>query len=432
MASGDDPRERRVPVGRLGRLARLAGVGARAGAAILLDGRSPEPARHAAEVLGSLRGLAAKVGQMASYVDGLVPEEHRAVYEGALKGLQAAAPHSSPREVRLLVEEELGGPIDRLFASWDERPFASASIGQVHGAVLPDGTEVAVKVQHPGVARAMENDLRNAGLIESALAMMGTRKLESKELLEEVRARFREELDYGLEAERQVAFAAVHADDEEIRIPKVYLDRCTRRVLTTERVRGLSFDEACAAPEDDRRRWGEALWRFVYKGTLVGGMFNADPHPGNYFFHPGGAVSFVDFGCVQAADEDRRGRGIRLHLAACHRDEAAFRDASRLVLHTRGGAYEARALSYMRLAFEPQFRSPHRITRPYTNELMDAFKALLVDTTTFRLDGAVPLPRGVFFLNRLQFGFYSVMARLDVEVDFAAVERGFLEASRGS
>ncbi len=431
MSSSDGSSFRKIPESRLGRLARLATVGARTGAALLLDRDPGAAARQAADVLGNLRGLAAKVGQMASYIDGLVPEEQRGVYESALKSLQAAAPHSSPEAVRHQVESELGAPLDRLFSSWEDVPIASASIGQVHRAVLPDGRAVAVKVQHPGVARAMESDLQNAGLIEGALAMMGTRKLESQRVLEEVRQRFREELDYALEARRQTAFRELHQGDSHIHVPEVYPSHCTPKVLTTELVRGLRFEEACVAPEATRALWCETLWRFVYKGTLVGGMFNADPHPGNYLFHLDGRVSFLDFGCVQPADPDRRARGIRLHLAAGRRDLGDFREASRIVLRSRGGAYEDRALTYMRLAFEPQFSSPFRIHRDYTREVMDTFKALLVDTTAYKLEGAVPLPEGIFFLNRLQFGFYSVLARLDAEVDYARVERGFLENVEG-
>jgi predicted unusual protein kinase regulating ubiquinone biosynthesis (AarF/ABC1/UbiB family) len=121
--------ERKVPEGRLGRFARLAAMGARNGATMLLDRDGKNGAKHAAEVLGTLRGLAAKVGQMASYVDGLVPESQRDAYEASLKALRASAPKSSPASIRALVEEELGAPIDRLFVEWDDEPIASASIG---------------------------------------------------------------------------------------------------------------------------------------------------------------------------------------------------------------------------------------------------------------------------------------------------------------
>src|SRR5215472_12831292 len=184
---------RRLPTTRLGRFARLAAAGLRSGAGILAGERTASS--YAVEMLGTLRGLAAKAGQMMSYVDGLVPEAQRDAYEQAMAFLREHAPTSSPAEVRAVVEEELGAPLDQLFARWEEEPFASASIGQVHRATLPSGLEVAVKVQHPGIVHAVESDLANAAMLEGLAAAFGARRFDSKTILEVLRARFREELD---------------------------------------------------------------------------------------------------------------------------------------------------------------------------------------------------------------------------------------------
>ena len=173
---------RDVPGGRLGRLTRLAQVGARTGASFLFSRDGKGAAEQAAEVLGSLRGLAAKVGQMASYVDGMVPDEHRDNYEKAMTGLRAAAPASTPSAIMRVIEQELGKPVSELFASFDETPLASASIGQVHRATLPDGRAVAVKVQHPGIERAIESDLKNGSVLEGMLSMLGPRALNTKQM----------------------------------------------------------------------------------------------------------------------------------------------------------------------------------------------------------------------------------------------------------
>src|SRR5215472_6083770 len=173
-------RERKVPQGRLGRLARFATAGVRTGAGLLLDRSGASGAKHAADVLGTLRGLAAKVGQMASYIDGVIPEGQREAYELSMKALFSAAPRSSPALIRAQVEEELGAPMDRLFSRWLDEPLASASIGQVHVAELHDGREVAVKVQHPGITRAVESDLANAGFLEGIAAAMGWERLDPK------------------------------------------------------------------------------------------------------------------------------------------------------------------------------------------------------------------------------------------------------------
>ena len=418
-------RDDSLPTGRLGRVVRLAGVGARAGAGLLLSKSGSGAAEYAAEVLGTLRGLAAKVGQTLSYVDGIVPEAQRESYERAMGKLRDATPRSPPEAVRRVLEEELGAPVERLFASFDERPFASASIGQVHRATLEDGRIVAVKVQHPGIATAVESDLENAGLMEGLVTTLGPKGVNAKAAYAEVAARFREELDYELEAERQAFFLRLHAGDAKIRIPLVIGERSSRRVLTSELVEGLSFEEALKEPEELRRAWAETLWRFVFKGNLVGGMFNADPHPGNYLFGPDGVVTFLDFGCVQPISAERLPAARAMHRAALDKDERTFAEQAELLLGTHGGQYGTRAVAYSRRCFEPMFGSPFHITRDYTTSLVTDLRDL--KRLFWAKDGSfVMLPPAMLFLNRLQFGFYSVLARLDVRVDYASVERRFL------
>jgi len=376
-------------------------------------------------VLGTLRGLAAKVGQTLSYVDGIVPEAQRESYERALGKLRDATPRSAPEAIRHVLEEELGAPVERLFASFDDRPFASASIGQVHRATLADGRPVAVKVQHPGIASAVESDLENAGVMEGLVTTLGPKGINAKAAYDEVAARFREELDYELEAERQAFFRNLHAGDPRIRIPEVIRERSSRRVLTSELVTGLSFEAAMAEPPRERALWAETLWRFVFKGNLVGGMFNADPHPGNYLFGPDGTVTFLDFGCVQPISNERLPTARAMHVAALHRDESGFAKHTAILLGTRGGEYGTRAVAYSRRCFEPMFGSPFHITREFTTSLVNDLRSL--KKLFWAKDGSfVMLPPAMLFLNRLQFGFYSVLARLDVPVDYASVERAFL------
>lgn len=380
-------------------------------------------AEHAAEVLGTMRGIAAKIGQMASYVDGVVPDEHRAAYETALGTLRTAAPVSSPQAIRDLIIEELSEPPEKLFAHWEEKPFASASIGQVHRATLHDGRQVAVKVQHPGIKKAVQSDLDNAGLIQTMVGSLG-KHLESKRILDEVRQRFMEELDYRLEAKRQSEFAELHQSDPHIVVPVIIEDRSSGRVLTSEFVSGKHLEDILAEPEETRRHYAETLWRFVFKGNLVMGMFNADPHPGNYLFQGDGRVAFLDFGCVQPLHDIDKAR--RLHRNAIERNEAGFREAAIDLLRTRGGVYEAFALDYSRKCFEPLFGSPFRMTREYTVDLVHALRDMKRDIMFPKDKSFVQMPPGMLFMNRLQFGFYSVLARLNVAVDYAAIEREFL------
>ncbi len=422
---------RKLPQGRLGRLARVAALGVKMGADSLVDRNATATAKQAAQVLGTLRGLAAKVGQMASYVDGIVPESQRDAYETSMKALQAAAPRSSGPEIRACVEAELGAPIDRLFARWVDEPIASASIGQVHVATLPDGREVAVKVQHPGIEQAIESDLANASILEGFVGVLGGKRFEPKKMFAMIRERFREELDYGLEADRLSLFARLHAGDPTVRVPGLISSHSAKRVLTTELARGLTFDQACAAPEDERRAWAHTMWRFVFKGTLVGGVLNADPHPGNYVFHDGGAVTFLDYGCVQQVDDAHRMRGQAVHRAALARDEAAFGRAVANLVASKPGALEKVAIAYTRRIFEPLFQSPYRLTRPYAASLVDGMKDMARVARKVPESEAFPMPPDMLFVNRLQFGFFSVLARLDVEGDYANIERAFMPASDG-
>jgi predicted unusual protein kinase regulating ubiquinone biosynthesis (AarF/ABC1/UbiB family) len=414
-----------VPTGRLGRFVKLAGVGARASVDMLTKRGSEKLAERTAEVLGNLRGLAAKLGQTASYVDGFVPATHRGIYEKALGALRTAAPHSSSEAIRALVEAELGAPIEKLFQSWSDEPFASASIGQVHRAELPNGQAVAVKVQHPGIDRAIESDLSNVSLLEGFVGALGPRALNSGAVLEEVKTRFREELDYQLEAERQAEFRELHAADPKISIPRVVRERSARRVLTMELVAGATLEEAALASPELRLSYAETLWRFVFKGNLVGGMFNADPHPGNYLFQPDGSVIFLDFGCIQPIRAERLSAARDLHRAALSRDEPAFRRSAAIILESKGGSYEEAATAYSRRCFEPVFASPFRITTEFATSLVQEIRT--VKEQLWAKDKSfVQPPTGMLFMNRLQFGFYSVLARLDVTVDYAEVERRFL------
>ena len=416
---------KKIPTGRLGRLARLAKSGASAGLGLLRQDTTSS-AQSAAETLGQMRALAAKMGQMAAYVDGAVPERHRQAYEESMKTLLDATPASDPEAIRSRFIEQLGAPPEDLFERWDPEPIASASIGQVHRARTKQGLEVAVKVQHPGVEDALEQDLKNAKLLEGMMSVMGMRKFDSKRMLEELKARFREELDYALEARRQKAFGRFFAQDEHIDIPEVVDELSSARVLTTRFAQGHDFERACQAPETTRSRYCINLWRFAYKATLIGRMFNADPHPGNYRFHEDGSVTFLDFGCVQTASMQRAQRALQVHRAAVQRDEAAFEDAARVLMQLDGGQWERLALEYMRHCFEPQFGRDFRLTRDYATSVLEHLREITLQTRAAKDDHFVPLQEGMLFINRMQFGFYSILGKLDAPVNYNEVERAYV------
>jgi predicted unusual protein kinase regulating ubiquinone biosynthesis (AarF/ABC1/UbiB family) len=278
-------------------------------------------AEQVAEALGNMKGALMKIGQMASYLDQGLPEPVRE----ALAELQANAPPMAAALARATVEESLGRPITELYAEWDDLPLAAASIGQVHRAVTKDGRSVAVKVQYPGVGEAIRADLDNAGVIFAAMGMLFP-GLEPGPIVAEIRERLTEELDYRLEAENQAYFADAYRDHPFIHVPDVVPELCGDRVLTTELADGVPFSVAETWPQEERDLAGETIYRFVFGSFYNLLAFNGDPHPGNYLFHPGGRVTFLDFGLVkhfEQRDADVLGAMVRASLAG---DAAAFRD----------------------------------------------------------------------------------------------------------
>jgi predicted unusual protein kinase regulating ubiquinone biosynthesis (AarF/ABC1/UbiB family) len=257
-------------------------------------------AEAVAEALGNMKGALMKLGQMASYLDQGLPEHVR----GALADLRQDAPPMSAELAAGVIERELGKAPEQLFASWDPRPVASASIGQVHHAVTHDGREVAVKVQYPGVDDAIRADLANVDLLFSATGMLFP-GLDPKALVAELKERLVEELDYRLEAENQRLFADYYAGHPFITVPGVVDELSTTRVLTTDWSDGARFDEVASSwSPDERNLAAEAIYRFVFGSLYRLKAFNGDPHPGNYLFEPGGRVTFLDFGRVKRFTPD--------------------------------------------------------------------------------------------------------------------------------
>jgi predicted unusual protein kinase regulating ubiquinone biosynthesis (AarF/ABC1/UbiB family) len=424
-------KDKRLPTSRLGRLGRLALLGGRMTggklAGLIGVKNDQKLATAATEALGQMRGLALKVGQMASYVDGVVPEEHRAIYEKTMASLRAAAPTMAPEAARRVIEQELGAAPEALFAHFEELPFASASIGQVHHAELNDGRAVAVKVQFEGIERAVESDLGNASLFGTLLGPLGS-KFGVEEQLAEVRARFLEELDYRHEARQQQRFATAFADDDAIRVPAVVEALSAQRVLTSEFATGFDFERACEASEDERRAWAETLWRFVFGSLLHHGLFNADPHPGNYLFHQGGTIDFLDFGCTRELPPQRVEQVRDAHRAANAGDlEALSEAAMRMFEIPAEGRMAGVARPYIHKCFSP-FSSPGRfkMTRRFAAELLGDMRDNAKQALRWSKKDIQPMPAEWVFFNRLQLGFYSVLARLDVAVDYHAVETRLL------
>ncbi len=253
-----------------------------------------QTAEDVATTLGAMKGVLMKIGQMASYVDdGLSPAVRR-----TLSRLQDSVPPMSADLAAGVIRAELGLPPEEAFARWDPEPIAAASIGQVHRAITHDGRAVAVKVQYPGIAETIAADLGNVALLRRMLRITAPAQ-DVDGLIEELRDRVLEELDYRREAENQRLVAAYYDGHPTIGVPKIIDELSTQRVVTSELADGARFAELAQWSQHERDLAAETIYRFTFRSLYDLHAFNGDPHPGNYLFHGGGRVTFLDFGLVK-------------------------------------------------------------------------------------------------------------------------------------
>ncbi len=385
-------------------------------------------------VLGDMKGVAMKVGQLLSFLDaGGIPEQYRAAYQQIIGSLQADAPPMPFDTVRDVIELELKCPVDKTFAWIGEQPMAAASIGQVHAARLPDGRQVVVKVQYPGVGDAIRADLQNTELIAS-FARMGMKlspiriTADPTAIAEEVTARITEELDYRTEAANQAEFRSHYEDHPFIRIPEVVPELSTERILVMDHHDGHRWRVALDQPQDLKDRWGEVIYRFVYGSLYDLGAFNADPHPGNYLFHDDGGVTFLDFGCVkrflpeQVTGIRRISQSVFGELDA----EAMFECFQEIGFIPRKTKLKPqRVLEWWAPIFDPGCgREPFTFTPEVAASVIERnFDNFGEWGDVVRGMGIGPESKDFTFLTRIQVGLYSVLGTLGATCDWRAVHK---------
>ena len=317
-----------------GRVRRTAQAGRALGAAGIQGARGnhQEAAERMVKTLGQLKGGAAKIAQLASFIDtDFIPDEYRGTYQDELGKLRANAPAMSWDKVSRVLDEEWDDPIEDHFASFEHEAVAAASIGQVHRATLLDGTEVAVKIQYPGMARALEADMSNATMI-MRLAKALAPGLDAKSVAAELRERVLEELDYEIEAANQRTFARAYRGHPFVRVPDVVTRLSTGRVLVSEWVDGIGFDDVKRLPQAEKDRFAEIVFRFAFGSVYHLQHFNADTHPGNYLLMADGHVAFLDFGMTKRLDTSQ----IELEIAVIEAGLADDPDTLRERLATLG------------------------------------------------------------------------------------------------
>jgi predicted unusual protein kinase regulating ubiquinone biosynthesis (AarF/ABC1/UbiB family) len=315
---------------------------------------------------------------------------------------------------------------DRLFYHWERQPFAAASLGQVHRAVTRTGDHVAVKVQYPGIDKALHNDLKSLSMLEMMISPVA-RQYQSKETLAEISRVFLNELDYGLEAENADLFRRITSDLPQVVIPHVHHALSSRRVLTAEFIDGLPYEQFCReASQEDRNAAGVTIWTFMFRSLLRHGVMYADPHPGNYRFLGGGRVAFFDFGCVKILQPNMVD-GIKRYIRAAM--DADWPEFDRACVEFLGyDPTDAKSWDLYR-SYTLELLMPITTSRPYqaTPEaareavqfLVRGHRKLIKEADGGpRLPSPVRMPYDLTFVNRLQWGLASIMGGLRTEARF--------------
>lgn len=296
-----DPERNRLS-GRIARTARvganLSGAGLSFAANSLFGGdeRDERIAKALAEALGRSKGPLMKVAQMVSTIPDFLP----AKYAGELSKLQAHAPAMGWPFVKRRMRAELGPGWQDKFADFGKEAAHAASLGQVHRATLPDGREVACKLQYPDMASAVESDVAQLRTLAGLFRRLEGGSIDPSAMIEEINERLREELDYDREAAHMRLYAQIHADTNATTIPEPIEDLSTGRLLTMTWLAGDRLVDYEAAPQDVRNTIAENLFWTWWKPFNQFAVIHGDPHLGNYQVTEGGAgLNLLDFGCIR-------------------------------------------------------------------------------------------------------------------------------------
>ncbi|MGZ3439552.1 MAG: ABC1 kinase family protein, partial [Polyangia bacterium] len=334
-------------------------------------------------------------------------------------------PPRPPAAIRAVVAAELGAPPEERFARWDDTPIAAASLGQVHAAEDADGRRFAVKVQYPGVAEALRDDLSSASLLRRVVGdELGSGA--AADALETMRAQLLGELDYAAEARWLDRFKKAFAGDASMVIPAVDFARSTAKVLTMERLDGRAIADLAEDDAEARRRGARAIFRFAFGAPLQHGIFNADPHPGNYLILDGEKVGFVDFGSCAELSDELRAADRRLFLSMIHRDGETLRHAAyEEGIVADASVFEGSIWREWEKALAAPFltRGEHTLSHRQVGRLI----ALTGELLRAR---RIALPPSAILLWRQRLGALAVIAALSPRLDFRRLLADLLDDGR--
>ena len=370
--------------------------------------------------LGRLKGAGPKIRQFLSMVqlDRASEGERSLPALGALPDGARAVPFG---RVRRVIEQDLDARVRELFADIDEEPFALASLGQVHRARTSDGEDVAVKVQHPGVAEAVEADLRNLGLVGPIVKRLAP-GLDAGALLSEIRELISDELDYEVEAQHQRRLARLFRGHPHVRLPRVRTDLSTRRVLMTEYVEGLRTDEIKHLGDAERDRLGEIAFRFFFGLVWRDGVVAGDPHPDNCILCPDGRLCLLDFGLLRDLEaDDLRGERDVMRALADDDPERVHGGLSSLGYLGEPQSFDREALlEHLATAGEWMLaRGFRRIDPEYVTQILEL--GYPPRSPFFALMRRLRMPPPTLLLRRMEVQVLSLLGALRAGADWGAI-----------
>ncbi len=416
-----------LPLGFAGRTA--VGMGKRLGGApaeAVMTDVQQRTAEQLFRTLGELKGGAMKMGQALSIMESALPEELAAPYRAHLTKLQDSAPPMSAATVHNVLAHELGPSWRSQLVEFDDNPAAAASIGQVHRGRWNDGREVAIKIQYPGAAEALQADLRQIGRLARTFGGV-VPGVDIKPLVAEMQARVAEELDYHLEAEAQQAFAEEFENDPDFLIPHVVAN--TDKVLVSEWVESRSSLARLIAEgtQEERDHYGELYVRFLFSGPARTGMLHADPHPGNFRVLPTadgsmGGIGIVDFGAVARLPEGELPRSIGSLMRIAMLD-----DYTEVLAHLRSEGFVKPRIKvdpdelreYLSPFIEPARRETFRFSRQWMREQFQRLNDPREPNYTLTLK--LNLPASYLLIHRVWLGGIGVMSQLEASAPFRQI-----------
>ena len=431
-----------VPTGRASRLLSVGGIAsgiagnvAAGGLRALAGGRRPDLAQllmtqantlRLTDGLSHLRGAALKLGQMLSMDTGLVlPDELTDI----LGRLREDARHMPPRQLRTVLNAEWGTGWYGRFARFDVRPFAAASIGQVHRAVTRDGQELAIKVQYPGVRASIDSDVDNMAALMRLPGLL-PRGMDIGPLLTEAKRQLHAEADYVAEAQNLSRFTDLLAGSKSFVLPALHTELCTPQVLAMSYMESAPLDSLVDAPQAERDRVAAALIDLVLRELFVFGAMQTDPNLANYRYDPGtGQIVLLDFGAVQPIAPELAADFRALARVALNGDATEMRDAM-----LRIGYFDSTTAPHHQDLIQSMFHTamgPLRQTGPFDfgrSDLLERLRDMGLAIGNDRELAHVP-PPATLFLHRKIGGMYLMAAKLRARIALRPMVEAYCDTS---